>query len=141
LAGESAAEDIDWGDICRVELTHVGVAGDSGPVAGKDTLAELIGFALPDDAHPGPLKAEVESTDSREQRADIHALSLLAESRPRAVSCVLGRRAWPVSAASLDSPQVSSGSPKPLGEAPRFTLTRLPLEPHDVSSFEVFVYC
>jgi hypothetical protein len=107
LAGESAAEDIDWGDICRVELTHVGVAGDSGPVAGKDTLAELIGFALPDDAHPGPLKAEVESTDSREQRADIHALSLLAESRPR------------------------DGA----------TLTSLPLEPQDVSSFEVFVYC
>jgi hypothetical protein len=47
---------------------------------GKDTSAELVLLALPHNAHTGPLEAEVEPSDSGEQRADIHTpASRLAE--------------------------------------------------------------
>jgi hypothetical protein len=89
LAGESSGEEVNtkgawvippsWllnagaTSICRIsrrwlltnkEGSKVGVAGDSGPVSGEDGPALLVGLALPEDSHPGPLEAEVETSDS-----------------------------------------------------------------------------
>jgi hypothetical protein len=73
LAGEASAKDVDWLNIGSSELAHVLVAGDVGPVSGEDAAAELVGLALPGDAHPGSFQAKVEASDAAEQRTDIHA--------------------------------------------------------------------
>jgi hypothetical protein len=45
-------------------------------VTSEDAAAELVGLALPDDAHPCALEAEVEASDAREEAADIHSASI-----------------------------------------------------------------
>jgi hypothetical protein len=43
---------------------HVWVAGDAGPVAREDALAEGVLLAEPHSAHTGALEAEVEPSDA-----------------------------------------------------------------------------
>lgn len=63
LAGESAAEDIHTERVF-VDPSHVGVTRNVGPMPSEDSSAELIGFALPIDAHTCAFKAEVEASDA-----------------------------------------------------------------------------
>jgi hypothetical protein len=46
---------------------HVGMARDTGPMPGKDPPAVLVLLALPHNAHPGTLEAEIESADPAEK--------------------------------------------------------------------------
>lgn len=55
-----------------MKALKVGVAGNSRPVSGEDLTTLLVGLALPDDAHACALEPEIESTDSRADRPDIH---------------------------------------------------------------------
>jgi hypothetical protein len=53
-------------------MLHIGVAGDAGPVLGKDLPAERIDFAERDGSHPGPFEAEAETSDAGKEVEDIH---------------------------------------------------------------------
>jgi hypothetical protein len=45
-------------------LTNVLEAGELGPVRAQDLSPPGVRLALPDDAHPGSLEAEVEASDA-----------------------------------------------------------------------------
>jgi hypothetical protein len=49
------------------EGAHVVVDRDSGPMPGKDPLAELVLLAEPHSSHTRPLEAEVEPSDASEK--------------------------------------------------------------------------
>jgi hypothetical protein len=73
LAGEAAADEVDRGEVSRPDLVDVLEALGFGEVPGEDGPAVGVELDLPGDAHPGPLEAEVEAADAREERPDIHA--------------------------------------------------------------------
>lgn len=64
LAGEAAADEIDPLKASGVQQTYVSVAGDSGPMFSKNSLAIVIVFHLPSALHPGTLKAEIDTADA-----------------------------------------------------------------------------
>jgi hypothetical protein len=73
LAGKAAADEIDGCEGRRPDLADVLVATRFGEVPREDRPAVGVELDLPGDPHPGPLEAEVEAADSREEAADIHA--------------------------------------------------------------------
>lgn len=69
MAGEAAAEHVDWFGVMK--LRDVGMDGHVGPVLREDALAVGVLLAEPGGAEPArAFEAEVEATDAREQRAD-----------------------------------------------------------------------
>jgi hypothetical protein len=79
LTGEAAADEIDRFEVVRADLSDVLESRGVREVAREDRLTVGVLLDLPGDPHPGPLEAEVEAADSREEAADIH--SPLRESR------------------------------------------------------------
>src|SRR5205085_566216 len=61
LCSASAARGV------RHKGAHVGMAGDSGPMPGKDSAAVVVLLAEPQSSHTGALESEVEAADSREE--------------------------------------------------------------------------
>lgn len=59
LTREAPAYDINGLDVCASNVSDVSVAGDVGPVLGKDSSTEVIVFYLPFDLHAGTFEAEV----------------------------------------------------------------------------------
>jgi len=74
----SSFRSLSTGPCGRVERTNVRVAGDAAESFGEDAAAPLVGFALPDHAHPCSFEAKIESADAREEAPDIHRRSLTA---------------------------------------------------------------
>jgi hypothetical protein len=72
LAGEAAADEVDRREVFRTDVADVFVAPRFGEVVGEDSPAVGVELDLPGDPHPGPLEAEVEAADAREEGADIH---------------------------------------------------------------------
>jgi hypothetical protein len=64
LARESTANKVNWFGFPEINLSHVSVQIDGRPVLFKDSSAILIVFYLPDNLHPGPLKAQVQAPDA-----------------------------------------------------------------------------
>jgi hypothetical protein len=106
LAGEPAANEVDafhtvvagvfswWRD---VDVSHVAVSSDVGPMLREDFLRVRVVFNLPHHFHPGPLEAELNASDSREKGADSeHAHNSFAN-RTR----VLSRWKSPIPIASI----------------------------------------
>jgi hypothetical protein len=75
LAWEASADDIDFPvAFFRGERADIGVSPDIGPVLGEDFRGIRVDLHLPCTLHPGPLQAEIESTDAAEQRAESHCV-------------------------------------------------------------------
>ena len=79
LAGEAAADDVHGNSICSQSVggegSNIIVAYHVGPVPLQNFPAEHIDFAECDRGHPGPLKAETETTDAAEKVEDVHTAS------------------------------------------------------------------
>jgi len=74
LAGEAAADEIDFPvAFFRGERADIGVSPDIGPVLGEDFLGIRVNLHLPCTLHPGPLKAEIKTTDAAEEGAELHS--------------------------------------------------------------------
>jgi hypothetical protein len=68
LTGKPADQKINGRGM--VERSDVFVDWNAGPVSCEDAALPRIQLALPRDAEPGPLKAEVSAADAREGTAD-----------------------------------------------------------------------
>jgi len=66
LAGESSAEDINWGQIVLSNVPNVGVTSGVGEMTRKNSAAVIIDFDLPDCFDTRPLEAKVKSPYTRE---------------------------------------------------------------------------
>lgn len=69
LAGEAAADEIDWLEVAAADVSNVGESWDIGPPSGEDFVAELVDFNLPCGLEPSPFQAKINSTDACEQAA------------------------------------------------------------------------
>jgi hypothetical protein len=73
LAREAAADDIDFPvAFFWWERADIGVSPDIGPVLGENLLGIRVNLHLPCTLHPGPLKAEIETTDAAEKAPESH---------------------------------------------------------------------
>src|SRR5687767_15462864 len=70
LAWKAADNDIDWLEVVRAHGVHVIEARHARPVLREHGTAERLSLDVPRDREAGPLEAEIEATDTGEQRAD-----------------------------------------------------------------------
>lgn len=70
LTGESATNHLHGSQVVRADVAHVRVTLRVGPVHREDAATPRVQLDLPRDrAEPGPLKAKLEASDPREERA------------------------------------------------------------------------
>lgn len=67
LAGESAADEVHRFNCSGADIADVSMIGDVGPVLAEDGAGVGVDFGLPDDAHSGSFKSEIESADACEK--------------------------------------------------------------------------
>lgn len=73
LAGESTTYKIHWGEVCLSDCSNVIEYRNAFPPLGKHTPAKVALLYLPNRrTDPGQLKAEVDASNSGEERAYFH---------------------------------------------------------------------
>lgn len=72
LAGESPGDEVNPGKLGCSHVSDIGVPLNPWPVPGEHAQAVGVALDLPAALHAGPLKAEVDPTNAREQAAERH---------------------------------------------------------------------
>jgi len=69
LAGETAADEIDWLEVVTADVPDVGESWDIRPPLSEDFVAEGVALHLPRSLEPRPFEAEVDAAYAREKAA------------------------------------------------------------------------
>ena len=69
LAGEAAADEIDWLEVVLADTFDVKESWDIRPSLFEDFIAEGIDLDLPRRLEPSPFQTKVDTADTREQAA------------------------------------------------------------------------
>jgi hypothetical protein len=69
LAGEAAADEVNWLEVVLADVFNVGEFWDIGPPFGEDFIAKGVFLNLPHGLKPGPFQTEVNAANAREKAA------------------------------------------------------------------------